>query len=275
MHHFEHPPNFAMFEARLVQGSLFKKVLDAIKDLVTEANWDCSAKGMSMQAMDSAHVSLCFIDLDATGFDPYRCDRNLTLGLNINNLSKIMKCAANDDIVTIQAEDNADALKLIFESPNQEKVSDYSMLLMNIDSEHLGIPETEYAAIIKMPSSELQRICRDLSQIGDSVTITCTKEGVRFSCSGELGSGNITLKQNSNVDNEDEQVSIELHEACNLTFASRYLNFFTKATPLSNTVTLSLKSDVPLVVEYKVGDIGSIRFYLAPKIDDEEVENTQ
>ena len=73
-----------MFEARLVQGSLFKKVLDAIKDLVTEANWDCSAKGMSMQAMDSAHVSLCFIDLDAAGFDPYRCDRNLTLGLNIN-----------------------------------------------------------------------------------------------------------------------------------------------------------------------------------------------
>jgi hypothetical protein len=56
------------------------------------------------------------------------------------------------------------------------------------------------------------------------------------------------------------KVSIDLQEACNLTFASRYLNFFTKATPLSNTVTLSLKSDVPLVVEYKVGDIGSIRF---------------
>lgn len=73
-----------MFEARLVQGSLFKKVLDAIKDLVTEANWDCSANGMSMQAMDSAHVSLCFIDLNADGFDPYRCDRNLTLGLNIS-----------------------------------------------------------------------------------------------------------------------------------------------------------------------------------------------
>ena len=29
-----------------------------------------------------------------------------------------MKCAANDDIVTIQADDNADALKLIFESPS-------------------------------------------------------------------------------------------------------------------------------------------------------------
>ncbi|XP_046860580.1 proliferating cell nuclear antigen-like [Xenia sp. Carnegie-2017] len=264
-----------MFEARLVQGSLFKKVLDAIKDLVTEANWDCSANGMSMQAMDSAHVSLCFIDLNADGFDPYRCDRNLTLGLNISNLSKIMKCAANDDVVTIRAEDNADAVNLIFETPNQEKVSEYSLLLMNIDSEHLGIPETDYSATIKMPSSELQRICRDLSQIGDSIGIACTKEGVQFSTSGDLGSGNISLRQNACVDNEEDQVSIQLNEPCNLTFASRYLNFFTKATPLSNIVTLSLKADVPLVVEYKVGDIGSIKFYLAPKIDDEEAENTQ
>ena len=75
-----------MFEARLVQGSLFKKVLDAIKDLVKEANWECSSNGMCMQAMDGAHVSLCFIDLNSDGFDPYRCDRNLTLGMDIGRL---------------------------------------------------------------------------------------------------------------------------------------------------------------------------------------------
>ena len=40
-----------------------------------------------------------------------------------------------------------------------------------------------------MPASEFQRICRDLSQIGDSVTIACTKDGVRFSASGDLGTG--------------------------------------------------------------------------------------
>lgn len=39
---------------------------------------------------------------------------------------------------------------------------------MDIDSEHLGIPDTDYAATIHMPSSEYQRICRDLSSIGDT-----------------------------------------------------------------------------------------------------------
>ena len=58
-----------------------------------------------------------------------------------------------------------------------------------------------------------------------------------------------------------------------LNFALRYLNFFTKATPLSEAVTLSMSKDVPLVVEYKIGEMGYIRYYLAPKIEDEDEEN--
>ena len=39
---------------------------------------------------------------------------------------------------------------------------------MDIDSEHLGIPETEYDAVVKLSSSEFQRICRDLSVLSES-----------------------------------------------------------------------------------------------------------
>jgi hypothetical protein len=35
-----------MFEARLRQGNILKKILDAIKDLVTDANWDCTGTGI-------------------------------------------------------------------------------------------------------------------------------------------------------------------------------------------------------------------------------------
>lgn len=97
-----------------------------------------------------------------------------------------------------------------------------------------------------MPSVEFQRICRDLSQIGESVMIACTKEGVTFSSTGDLGTGNIKLAQSTNVDKEEEAVVIQMNEAVSLTFALRYLNFFTKATPLSPQVTLSMSQDVPL-----------------------------
>ena len=73
------------------------------------------------------------------------------------NLS-LVRCASNDDIITVKAQDQADTVTFVFEAPNQEKVSDYEMKLMNLDQEHLGIPETDYACVIKMPASEFARV---------------------------------------------------------------------------------------------------------------------
>ncbi|KAK1321308.1 Proliferating cell nuclear antigen [Acorus calamus] len=284
-----------MLELRLVQGSLLKKVLEAIRELVTDANFDCSGTGFSLQAMDSSHVALVALLLRSEGFEHYRCDRNLSMGMNLNNVSKMLRCAGNDDIVTIKADDGSDTVTFMFESPSQwnlshsvffflclfvewlsflrkgqDKIADFEMKLMDIDSEHLGIPEAEYHAIVRMPSSEFARICKDLSSIGDTVVISVTKEGVKFSTKGDIGTANIVCRQNTTVDKPEEATIIEMKEPVTLTFALRYMNSFTKATPLSSTVSLSLSSELPIVVEYKIAEMGYIRFYLAPKIEDEE-----
>lgn len=258
-----------MFEARLIQGALLKKIVEALRELVQEVNIDCSETGLALQAMDASHVSLCALVLRPDGFDHYRCDRNISLGVNLGNLSKILKCAGNDDIITLKAEDSADTLTLMFESNRQDRISDFELKLMDIDSEHLGIPDTEYKANIRLPASEFQRIVRDLQVMGDTCQIGVTKEGVKFSASGDLGSGNIMLRQGASVDGKEEQVEITMEEPVELTFALRYLNFFTKATPLASTVTLSMSPDIPIVVEYPIDTFGSIRYYLAPKIDED------
>ena len=249
---------------------MLKKVLETVKDLLNESIFNCSSTGISLQAMDSSHVSLVSLNMRSDGFETYRCDRNLSMGMNLSTMSKILKCAGNDDVITMKASDNADTVTFMFESQNNEKVSDYEMKLLDIDAEQLGIPDTEYSCVVKLPSGEFQRICRDLSQFGDSVVICCTKEGVKFSTSGDTGSGNIKLAQNSSSDKEEEAVIIEMNQAVSLTFALRYLNYFAKATPLSPQVTLSMSQDVPLVVEYKIGDIGFLKYYLAPKIEDQD-----
>lgn len=55
-------------------------------------------------------------------------------------MTKIMKCAGNEDTLTMKAQDNADTVTFVFESKNQDRVSDYEMKLMNLDREYLGIP---------------------------------------------------------------------------------------------------------------------------------------
>ena len=98
----------------MTEGGMLKKITEAMKDLVTEANFDCSTTGISLQAMDSSHVSLVGLLLRADGFDHFRCDRNISLGINLGSMGKVLKCCNNDDIVTLKAEDNADAMTFMF-----------------------------------------------------------------------------------------------------------------------------------------------------------------
>ncbi|KAL4448812.1 hypothetical protein ABPG77_007529, partial [Micractinium sp. CCAP 211/92] len=141
-----------MFEARLVQGIMLKKVLEATKELIQEANFEVSTGGINLQvivagrAMDSSHVSLVALTLRSDGFEHFRCDRNFSMGLNLNNMDKMLKCAGKEDVITIKAEDGGDTVTFLFETPNQERVSEFELKLMDITSENLGIPETEYSA---------------------------------------------------------------------------------------------------------------------------------
>lgn len=173
-----------MFEARLVQGSVLKKLMDSIKDLVSDANLDCSSSGVSLQAMDSSHVSLVSLFLRSDGFQHYRADRNISLGLNLTSLTKVLKCAGNDDIITLKADDQADTVNLMFESPKQNRISQFQIKLMDIDSEHLGIPDTDYKCVVRMPSNEFARIVKEIGTMGDTVKISASKDGVKFSVNG-------------------------------------------------------------------------------------------
>jgi len=121
--------------------------------------------------MDSSHVSLCAVALRADGFEHFRSDRKISLGFNSANLGKILKCSGNDDTVTLKAEDTAEVLTLMFESPDSQRISDFDLKLMDIESDHLGIPDMEYKTTIRMPSAEFQRIIRDLGVLGDTCQI--------------------------------------------------------------------------------------------------------
>ena len=66
--------------------------------------------------MDNSHVALVSVKLDSTGFRVYRCDRPLPLGVNLVALTKVVKCAKDDDICTLKASDDGDILGLTYEA---------------------------------------------------------------------------------------------------------------------------------------------------------------
>ncbi|KAF9267259.1 proliferating cell nuclear antigen [Marasmius fiardii PR-910] len=183
-----------MLEAKLAEASILKKLLDAIKELVNDANFECNEEGINLQAMDNSHVALVAVKLQHQGFKKYRCDRPMPLGVNIASLTKVLKCAKDDDLCTLKAADEADVLNLVYEAKNSDRIAEYDLKLMDIDSDQLAIPDTDYDAYIKFPANEFSRIVRDLASLGESVRIDVSKEGVRFASDGEAANGSVLLK---------------------------------------------------------------------------------
>merc|ERR1712086_436319 len=200
------------FEAKLTEGHILKKIVEAIKDLVTDVNIDVSPSGISLQAMDTSHVALVSLNLSMEGFESYRCDSNVVLGVNIANLSKVMKLADPSDSITLQADQDPSTLKLVFENPKTQKSTEFNLNLISLDVEHLSIPETEYSSLITVNSGEFSRICKELQSLSDSITIVTNPEFVQLSVEGQAGSGFIKLTANDS-DRKEDQTLIEVEES--------------------------------------------------------------
>ncbi|TFK82626.1 proliferating cell nuclear antigen [Polyporus arcularius HHB13444] len=261
-----------MLEAKLSEAAILKRLLDAVKELVSDANFECNEEAITLQAMDNSHVALVAVKLEASGFKRYRCDRAIPLGVNLGSLTKVLKCAKDDDILTLKATDDADILSLTYEAKSTytDRIAEYEMKLMDIDADTLGIPDTEYDASVTLPSAEFSRIVRDLSLLGESVRIEVSKEGIRFVSDGEAANGNILLRQSAEAAPKkgSSGVRIEMNQAVTLTFSLKYLVNFSKSSTLSKKVQLMMSNDVPLLVSYEFNQ-GHIRYYLAPKIGDD------
>lgn len=157
-----------MLEAKLKQGSVLRKIVDSLKDLINEAKFEFTDSGMSLLSMDSSHVVLVSLMLRSDGFEEYRCDRAIPIGLNMASFAKIVRSAAPDDAITLRADNSGESLTIIIDSAGGERTSEYELKLMDLDVEQVTVPDLEYNVVVRMPSEEFTRVCRDLSIVGDA-----------------------------------------------------------------------------------------------------------
>ena len=132
-----------------------------------------------------------------------------------------------------------------------DKISEFNLSLITIDSENLGIPETEFTSICTLPSGEFARICKEFVGLSESIRIETNKDSIKFAITGDIGTGSAVLSQ-QDTGSESDSIILEVDEPVSLSFASRYLNLFSKAGGLSGQVSLNMSNETPLMVMYKI-----------------------
>ena len=134
--------------------------------------------------------------------------------------------------------------------------------LIEPDMEELIVPDVEYSTVINLPTTDFQKIIRDLNGISDRIEIKSVGNDLVFSCDGNFASSKIYRTQsNGNMEflqKSDASVIIQGE------FSLKSLSHFIKCTPLCSHLEMYLGNDLPLIIKYDVASLGEIRLCLAP-----------
>lgn len=256
-----------------VQIAPFRTLMAALKDILLETNITFTRDGIKIINMDKSHTILAHLNLDAKQFESFECKMDkIVIGVNMLHLFKLINTIDNDDTLTIYIEqcDYTDGvvqyLGLKFENGDIKQQKYQKLRLIEPEHEELEVPHVTFSSVLNMPSSDFQKIIRDLSCISDKIEIRSIvgNDGAEliFKCRGGFAEAEVWRAESDGsmqyLKKQDENKIIQG------VFSLKNLGYFIKCTNLCNQIELYLENDLPLVVKYNVASLGEIKLCLAP-----------
>ena len=262
-----------ILEIRTVQIAPFRTLMVALKDILLETNIAFTPSGIKICNMDKSHTILAHLSLNAENFEYYECaEDKIIIGVNMFHLFKLINTIDNDDTLTIYIEkaDYTDGivkfLGLKFENGDIKQQKIQKLRLIEPDNEELDVPDVKFSSVLNLPSSDFQKIIRDLSCISDKIEIKsiATVDGAEliFKCTGGFAHAEIRrAESDGGMEYIQKQDSSKIIQG---EFSLKNLSYFIKCTGLCSQIEMYLENNLPLVVKYNVASLGEIKLCLAP-----------
>ncbi len=256
---------------KTVQIAPFRTLMTALKDILLETNITFEPDGMRIVNMDKSHTILVHLFLAAQNFEFYECNKDkIIIGVNMFHLFKLINTIENDETLTIYIENSdyvdgiVSYLSLKYENGEIKQCKTQKLRLIEPDPEELQYPDVNFSSIINLPSSDFQKIIRDLSCISDKLEIKSVGNELIFKCSGPFASAEIHRAES---DGDNKSMSFTLKQDSSKIiqgeFSLKNLGYFIKCTNLCQQIEIYLENDLPLVVKYNVASLGEIKLCLA------------
>lgn len=253
-------------EIKTVQSSAFRILIEALKEILTDANLEFDDTGMKIMAMDSTHTVLVHLKLESKNFEHYQCSKKIIVGVNMLNFFKLIKIMGNNETLTLYIEsDNESMMGIKIENSEKNTMTNFKLNLMDLHEENIQIPPAVFESVITMPSSDFQKYCRDMHNLAEDIEIKSLENQLILSCKGDFAQQETCIREtHSGLSFLKNQNPEEIVQGI---FALKHLVLFSKCTNLCNSVELYLKNDYPLIIKYTVASLGEIKLCLAPKYD--------
>jgi proliferating cell nuclear antigen len=255
---------------KTVQSNAIKTLFEVLKEILHDVNIFFDQEGMRIMTVDGSHVALIHLFLEASNFEEYHCARPMHLGVNMSNMFKLLKTATNQDTMVFFMENDVKfELGIQIENAEKRTKTTFTLKLLDVDVEALKIPEIEFESVITMPSLYFQRLCKDMNNISDILSITSHRNQISLACKGDFASQETVIEDNVNMV-EGMSFNMTSSDVVSGMYQLKYLVLFNKASSLCNTMEIFMKNNYPLILKYKVANLGELRLCLAPKVDEDD-----
>ena len=255
-----------IMELKTVQTGAFKTLIEAMKEILTDANIEFTDSAVKIITMDPTQTILVHLKLEKDSFEYYHCKHKIVIGVNMLNFFKLIRTLTNNDALTLYVENgNTNILGIRIENGEKNSLTNYYLNLIEVDETIYQIPPAQFESIITMPSGEFNKICRDMINLSEIIEIKSVGSQLIFSCKGEFASQETIIGETSNgltfVKSGSEDNIIQGY------YNLKHLVLFAKCTNLCNSIEMYMKNNFPIVIKFTVGSLGSLKLALAPKIE--------
>ena len=231
--------------------------MTVVSTLVDEAKFNISEDGISLRAVDPAHVAMIDMSLKSSAFENYKASEN-ELGIDITKMLDVLKLAKPSDIITINHDEEKNRLIL--------KIANITRSMSLVDTTGMvepKVPNLSLPVKVVVSTSELSQGIKASEAISDHISLSATTDGFELASEGDTDA----VKLNLPKELLDE---LECKENVKSLFSLDYFSNMVKSAQSSSTITMNLGTDFPVKIEFPIAtDNGQVNYLLAPRIESE------
>ena len=246
-----------MFEIKIDDARYWKSCIDSIVSLIDEGSFNITKEGISLKAMDPSSISMVAFFMPNKAFSKYEVEKSIGIGLNLENLGNILASSRQGEQLVMKDSGN----KLLLDFIGKTSKRRYKLPLIDVKKEPDKEPKIEFDAVVELKSDSIKEVLKDASLLSSHVGFKTEKDSFYVVAKGDAGE-----LEEEHVNNADVVKKMTVTKSCNATFNLDYLERMIRACPASSAMTVSLKTEEPVKVEYKIGD-ATVSYFLAPYME--------
>jgi proliferating cell nuclear antigen len=171
-------------------------------------------------------------------------------------MSKILSRSRGKDRLMMMLDEN----KLVLEFIGDDK-RNFKLPLIDVQEGMQKEPKIEFDAVVKIKAGQLKEILGDAALLSSHVVLEASNKGFFVEVHGDSGDLRVEREKTG-----EATQNIDVKKDSRATFPLQFLGDMVKACPDDEVLSLNLKTNAPIKVEYDIKD-AKLVYYLAPRIE--------